>query len=625
VKKSRVGKRQLILVGILVALLFSWGEALASETSAYPPAETGHTYKLDEIVVSATRSETPAQDVAANVTVVSREEIEKMPADTAAEVLQYVPGVYVEFNGGVGSSATVRIQGSDVSQVAVFQDNVPLNILANPQTDLSYIPVDSIERIEVYKGAASSAWGSALGGVINIITREPDAAKPFSANVQSSYGKADTFKNSANASGTVDRLGYFLSGTYDGSDGFFEDSEKNSKYSQKAAYGKLNYELTDASKAGFIYSYDSGNVHDPLITYPDFWDDIDQDRAYQKLFFETQPSKDIHLTLEGRHHEFDSFIEDVYADHREIYNDYTEETWGSSVRLTTEAMADNSLNIGFDGDWGKYEWQNYVDTHHTGNWAVYTNDTYDWRDFSFNMGVRNDNNQDFGSEVSPSAGIVYKIPAADALVRTQIARGFSAPPPALVKDPVWGNPNLEPETAVNYQLGAEMGMFKFLRTSVNLFRADVDDLLKYDPEIRKYINIAEVTRQGVEATVGAAFDFGFSVSFSGAFTDVKDEETDKVIKDIPRVQYTAITGYTYRWMTHSLIGKYIDNNSTYPETRDKRFVFDYMVDVRMPKWNNYVQTGAFCTIHNIFNTRYVYREVWPQPDRWAEGGIRLVF
>jgi hypothetical protein len=78
-------------------------------------------------------------------------------------------------------------------------------------------------------------------------------------------------------------------------------------------------------------------------------------------------------------------------------------------------------------------------------------------------------------------------------------------------------------------------------------------------------------------------------------------------------------------MTHSLLGKYTDYNSTYPETKDKKFVFDYLFKARLPEIKNAVQPELFCAIYNLFNTNTVYREVWPQPDRWAEAGLQLSF
>ena len=164
----------------------------------------------------------------------------------------------------------IRIQGSEIRHVAVFQDNVPLNQLANPMTDLSYIPVDTIDRIEIYKGAASSAWGSSLGGVINIITKDPDRKKPFAADVRTSYGEYETSKSRGTVSGTMDRLGYLVSLTHEQSDGFI----RHTQYQQDAVYAKINYDLGTKSRLNFVYSYDKGRNEDPILNYPDFWDDI---------------------------------------------------------------------------------------------------------------------------------------------------------------------------------------------------------------------------------------------------------------------------------------------------------------------------------------------------------------
>ncbi len=613
-------KRLLIILLLAFALFFN--NAWASENSAEPlPKEDKSIYHLQEIVVSATREETPRQDVAANIIAVDRETIEKMPAATVGEVLQYIPGVYVEFNGGPGSMAVARIQGAEVRHVAVYMDGVPLNQLANPLTDLNYLPVGAIERIEVYKGAASSAWGASLGGVINIITREPDAAAPVTGSIRSSYGKADTSKNRGHISGTKDRFGYFLSVTSDHSDGFME----NSAYDQTAAYGKLNYDMGTTGRLNFVCSWDEGESEDPLINYPDFWDDINQERTYQRLLFEKDLTHYLSMTVEGRHHEYDVFIEDVFSDYRMVYNDYEEESWGGSVRLNYTPNAENIVNLGFDGDWGEFDWINYTRKYDTRNWAVYANETFSRKNVSVNAGFRYDDNRDFGSEISPSAGVVYRLFDDRVLVRAQVAKGFSAPPAAWVKDPVYGTPDLDPETAINYQVGSEIRFLKVFLFEVNLFYADVDDLIQYDPDTRKFQNIEKVVRQGVEGILSASFDCGLDLSFSGSFTDVEDDTTGETIKDIPKEQYQASAAYTWHWMTHSLFGKYTDYNSTYPETRDKKFVFDYKFAAKLPEIYHTVEPELFCSVYNLFNSNVVYRGVWPQPDRWLEAGVSLSF
>lgn len=580
-----------------------------------------------DIVFTYTRGKTLKEDVAANITVITQEEIKKIPASNVAEVLQYVPGVYVEFNGGLGSQATASIQGSDPRQVAVYQDGVPLNLLANPMTDLSFVPLANVDRIEVYKGAASAAWGSALGGVINIITKEPDLSRPFTGDIQTSYGQFGTTRNSGTVSGGVDRFGYLVSLTHDQSDGFVRHMD----HRQDAAYVKLNYTLGDSSRLSFIYSYDEGRTESPTTQLAGlgFWEDLSQRRSYERLLFETSLTDSLTWSLEGRYRETDS--SDRYRPPQpDAWGfDYSEQRWGVSTKMAHEIKDVNRLVVGFDGDWGDYDFTSYASAFKSGNWALYANDTLDIKDFSLIGGVRYDDNLDFGSEVSPMGGLVYHFSKMEALIRFQVARGFSAPPGALVRDPLYGNPNLKAETGVNYQLGGEVKPLKFLKMELNLFQSDVDNLLNWDPVARHYINIDKATRRGIEGRIGASFESGpasgLAVSFGGSYIDVRDGVTGDVIKDIPRNLYDITAAYTYKNFTNSIIGRYVYNNSSSLETRDEVFVFDYLLKVKLPSLCQAYTPSLFFAVHNLTDADYVYRTYWPQPGRWVEGGVKLEF
>ncbi|MBN1842242.1 MAG: TonB-dependent receptor, partial [Deltaproteobacteria bacterium] len=165
-----------------------------------------------------------------------------------------------------------------------------------------------------------------------------------------------------------------------------------------------------------------------------------------------------------------------------------------------------------------------------------------------------------------------------------------------------------------------------LRLELNLFRSEIKDLIPEPKDWKtKPENIDKVTRQGVEGNIRATFDFGLTLAFGGSFIDVKDEETDEVIQDIPRRLYNVSASYTGEWMTHSLVGKYVYHNSSYPETRDEVFVFDYLIKIRLPESDRYGKLSLFGAGHNLTNTSYIYREVYPQPDRWIEAGVRLEY
>jgi vitamin B12 transporter len=341
------------------------------------------------------------------------------------------------------------------------------------------------------------------------------------------------------------------------------------------------------------------------------------------------PAEDLLLSIEGRHQRFYSRIDDVYSDPQEIWNYYLDEIWGVSTRLHFKPSNTNTLNLGFDEDWGKYdhfsEAQGVESKAKTRNWAIYANDTFTMGDFSFNAGIRYDDNRDFGGELSPSGGAVYRIIKDKALLRAQVAKGFSAPQPGEVHHPSIGNPDLQPETCINYQLGAEVRPISFLQLALNVFRADIDNLINYDSTTRKYENIDKASREGVEGAITAAFDSGFTLSFGGTFVDVKNELTHEVIQDRPRRLYNVSASYDNERMTHSLVGRYIYHNSTYPETKDKIFVFDYLLKIKIPLPDQYGKLSLFGAVHNITDASYVYREVYPQPDRWIEAGVNFVF
>jgi len=612
-----------LVVGILLLLLLS-APLRADDQTPTPAAGSS---PREELVFTYTRQATPQSDVAANITVITREEIDKYPVNNAGEVLQYVPGVYVEFNGGSpGSFSAASIQGSEPRHVSVYQDGVPLNLLANPITDLSLLPVANIERIEVYQGAASSAWGSGLGGVINIITREPNLTKPITGELSGSYGDFNTMRGRATVSGLVEKVGYLVAMTHEQSDGIMP----NNDYRQDAAYAKLNYYAGTSSKIGFTYSYDEGRTESPIPTWPPkgYSTDYFQRRSYERLLFETLLTDSLNLTVEGRHQEYTAWYNRVYPTQTLQAWDYFQKSFGASTRASYDRGA-NRLLVGFDGDWGTYDFSSYTQHFDSSNWAFYANDTFEVGKFAFNGGLRYDNNLDFGSQISPSGGVVYHLVDQVALLRGQVAHGFSAPPGAWVTDPIYGNKNLQAETAMNYQVGGELKLFKVLKLNLNLFRADVDNLLRFNPKLGqygKYDNIAKATRRGIEGRVSAAFDWGLGLSFGGSFIDVRDGQTDEIIKDIPRILYDASASYTYKWMTHSLIGRYVFNNSSYPETKDQVFVFDYMLKLKLPFIPEYAgKPGVFFTVHNLFNTAYLYRNSYPQPGRWIEGGINYQF
>jgi len=156
---------------------------LSAPVSAQSQTQTQSTSSVQiapEVVVSATRVETPAEQIGSAVTVFTAKDIEERQPQFIEDLLRFVPGVDVGQTGGnPGGLAQVRIRGSEANHTLVIIDGVEVNRpnVSNEFDFFSLRPED-IERIEVLRGPQSALYGSeAVGGVVNIITKK-GAGKP---------------------------------------------------------------------------------------------------------------------------------------------------------------------------------------------------------------------------------------------------------------------------------------------------------------------------------------------------------------------------------------------------------------------------------------------------------------
>ncbi len=148
--------------------------------------------------------------------------------ETVADALADSVGVTVRRFGGLGAFSTVSIRGSSANQVQVYLDGIPLSRARNETVNLGDLPLDSLQRIEVYRGTIPVEFGTgAIGGVVNLVTKPPTVTPTTEASA--SYGSFETRKavvaHSEQVHG-VDLQGYV---TYLGSDGDFSFVQPNNK------------------------------------------------------------------------------------------------------------------------------------------------------------------------------------------------------------------------------------------------------------------------------------------------------------------------------------------------------------------------------------------------------------
>ncbi len=141
--------------------------------------ESTKTLQLDEIVVTATRTEKDAASAPGSVSVVTKQEMEKRNIKSIDEALNTIPGIFHDNKGkglmGTTSSVSMRGMSTDKRTLFLLDGIIPLNEAYTGAVSYQLTSVEDVEKIEVVKGPFSSLYGGyAMGGVVNVLTRMPE-------------------------------------------------------------------------------------------------------------------------------------------------------------------------------------------------------------------------------------------------------------------------------------------------------------------------------------------------------------------------------------------------------------------------------------------------------------------
>lgn len=213
--------RALISAVVSCALAFCWpGYVLAEqEEQAGEGQEQIAPYELEPILVRTVRIRQAERDPSSFASVLETEPYQAH-FRTVPDLLSRQPGVHLSQFGGLGQFSTVSIRGSSAEQVLVLLDGIPLNTGQGGSVDLSTIPMESLDRIEVIRGGGSAIYGpDAMGGVVNLVTKRPGETPEVDGLF--TYGSLQTVKGAASARGRTGDVGYFVSATHLQSEGDF--------------------------------------------------------------------------------------------------------------------------------------------------------------------------------------------------------------------------------------------------------------------------------------------------------------------------------------------------------------------------------------------------------------------
>ena len=580
----------------------------------------------DQPVTTAARIPRPISHIAENVTTINSEQIALLNAHTLADVLQTIPGIQLDFLRTPGSLTPFTIQGAPSAHLQVLIDGVPQNELINNVSDVGSIPVLFIDRIEIVKGAASAAWGPALGGVVNVITKSPDPEKKFSGSGLASYGERATSDLQGEVSGTVDRLGYYFSGGNLHSKGL----RPNNGVNNNSLFGKLVYDLPEKGTITLGVNYrttDRGTTASP----PDFFDyqeaiKVDYFSGYLSLLYPLGDRLSLDLLArewrqryENTEHDFSGqLIHTIGKNDQTIRGATAKLNWGDSLRnLVTgveyeHAEVSNDLRIAPDLDTPIAQ-ERTMD-----RYGVFTNGSWTIGALTILPGIRYDRTGISSDFVSSTLGATLRLSEKTTL-RTYGARAYSLPYALLLEglQKVW-----------TVQAGLESSDIPYVWLKGTFFYNNVQDQsLDFSTTPTTAFN-TKSTRQGFEAEARSIPVYGFTLAGGYTYTDARDRDTNEQIKGIPTnlaklsLQYNnapiglrgILTG-NYVWWNgpDDLFGSY------------KPVVWDLSLTQTLFPGRE-LSPELFFSAHNLFNgSQYQINTVSNNPSRWIEGGVRFRF
>jgi len=209
------------LFALVFTLNFSWGikqktfaQSLISEMSVV----------VDDVVVTATRTEVPLKKAASSVTVIDEKRIQEKHLSTVLEVLREVPGLDIVQTGGLGGTTSAFLRGTNSNHTLVLLDGVQINSATTGAFDFADLTTENIDRIEIVRGPQSTLYGSdAIGGVIQIFTKKGKGPSRSSVSIEA--GSFLTFRETIRMSGSSDLMDYSFSAERLDSQGFSKANE----------------------------------------------------------------------------------------------------------------------------------------------------------------------------------------------------------------------------------------------------------------------------------------------------------------------------------------------------------------------------------------------------------------
>lgn len=519
--------------------------------------------QLEDIVVTASGHDQMVKDAPASMSVITRESLEGRHYSDLTDALRGLPGVTVSSGG---YSKDISIRGMPGEYTLILVDGRPIDSRdTRPSGSGGFEqdwlpPLEAIERIEVVRGPMSTRYGSdAIGGVINIITRKTQ--EEWVTNLH-----YDTFIPQHSVSGHERQSRIRTSGPLiDGLLGLSVSAGQTTRQEDDITRGYPQRKRQDLDTKLSLTPDDNQRI-EAEFAYHDQNRQTEEDRSQGQDSDRDWDTRRFSLSHEG---DWASASTNSYVQHETSRNDSRDITL-SNTKASSHVLIPLGNHLGTVGASFEEERLEDNDTNalsdineiRNSRWSLFAEDewllTDDW---ALTGGVRLDEDENYGSHLSPRLYSVYQL-ADSWTLKTGVATGYKAPSLRQVADnwvqdsrggDIYGNPDLEAETSLSREIGLLYANTRGTQAGVTLFRSDFDDKIVTElcpdgacaggaDDARWYNNVDSAVTQGVELSLNQELRHDLALALSYTYTDSEQtsgENKGQPLTQIPRHQATA--------------------------------------------------------------------------------------
>jgi outer membrane receptor for ferrienterochelin and colicins len=551
------------------------------------------------IVVTGSRREERLKDSTITTEVISKKRIEQTGARDLGEVLQGQLGVdVVPFFGG----SRVRMLGLDSQYVLFLVDNERIAGRLDNSVDLTRFKTQNIERIEIVKGASSALYGAdAMGGVINMITRETTKSEEYSLKTtygngrKNQMGTAGDLHSNASVGFKKELVSANFTTGFNKSPGYklIPDSVASTGNAFKDINVGSNFTINPGGKLqakGRLLYNNREQAGTDITQTKSIFDRENKTNDFLGVgILNYDFGKRNRISFRGNFSRFENKFENkqrasASPSTKELTNNSTSQ---GTIQLDYELHPTHFVSLGVESYADELESDRIANRFkYRTRRSAFLQDEWDFlglKKLKLVPGVRYDEDSIFGNTTTPKFALKYDI-SRNLIFRGSYGKGFR--PPSFqdlflrFENPgvgyvVEGNPNLKPERSITINGDIEYTPYSWMTLSFSLFRNDLRDLLQYKlgssarGELTRFqlTNIAKAYTRGGEAAIAIKMFRYFQVELGYNHTDTRDQTNNRPLEG--RALDTGILNFTYSapfGLEVFLRGKHIDKRPFYRDT-----------------------------------------------------------